>query len=142
MSPTFRSLQVRNYRLFASGQILSLTGTWMQRVAQDWLVLKLTHSGFALGVTTALQFLPMLLFGMYGGLLADRYPKRTLLIITQVASAVFAAVMGVLDVMGVVQAWQVYVLAFLLGAVAAVDTPARQSFVVELVGPADLPNAV
>ncbi|MFL6240411.1 MAG: MFS transporter [Actinomycetes bacterium] len=142
MSPTFRSMHVRNYRLFASGQIVSLTGTWMQRVAQDWLVLKLTHSGFALGVTTALQFLPMLLFGMYGGLLADRYPKRRVLLLTQVASATFAAALGVLDVGGVVQAWHVYVIAFLLGAVAAVDTPTRQAFVVELVGPSDLPNAI
>src|SRR5438874_13825853 len=103
MSPTFRSLRVRNYRLFASGQILSLTGTWMQRVAQDWLVLQLTHSGIALGITTALEFLPLLLLGMYGGLLADRYPKRVLLLFTQVASGVFAAVMGVLDVSGVGQ---------------------------------------
>src|SRR4051794_40302804 len=142
MSSTFRSLRVRNYRLFATGQILSLTGTWMQRVAQDWLVLSLTHSGFALGVTTALQFLPMLLFGMYGGLLADRYPKRQLLLLTQVTSAIFAAALGVLDVTGVVQAWHVYVIAFLLGMSAAIDTPTRQAFVVELVGPADLPNAI
>jgi MFS family permease len=142
MSPTFRSLRVRNYRLFASGQLLSLTGTWMQRVAQDWLVLQLTHSGIALGITTALQFLPMLLFGMYGGLLADRYPKRQLLLFTQAASAVVAAALGLLDVTGVVQTWHVYVLAFLLGAAAAVDTPTRQAFVVELVGPADLPNAI
>src|SRR3954452_14591949 len=116
MSPTFRSLRVRNYRLFASGQILSLTGTWMQRVAQDWLVLSLTHSGVALGVTTALQFLPMLLFGMYGGVLADRYPKRQLLLMTQATSAIFAAALGVLDVTGVVQPWHVFVLAFLLSA--------------------------
>src|SRR2546423_1619688 len=142
MSPTFRSLHVRNYRLFASGQILSLTGTWMQRVAQDWLVLQLTHSAVALGITTALQFLPMLLFGMYGGVLADRYPKRQLLLFTQAASAVFALALGVLDVSGVVQVWQVYVLAFLLGSSAALDTPTRQAFVVELVGPADLPNAI
>jgi MFS family permease len=142
MSPTFRSLHVRNYRLFASGQILSLTGTWMQRVAQDWLVLSLTHSGIALGITTALQFLPNLLFGMYGGLLADRYPKRRLLLMTQATSAVFAAVLGVLVVSGAVQPWHVYVLAFLLGTAAAVDTPTRQAFVVELVGPTDLPNAI
>jgi MFS family permease len=142
MSPTFRSLRVRNYRLFATGQVVSLTGTWMQRVAQDWLVLQLTHSATALGVTTALQFLPMLFFGMYGGVLADRYPKRRLLLMTQVAGAVFAAALGVLDLTGVVTAWQVYVLAFLLGTSAAVDTPTRQAFVVELVGPADLPNAI
>src|SRR4051812_31991394 len=142
MSPTFRSLRVRNYRLFASGQIVSLTGTWMQRVAQDWLVLQLTHSAAALGVTTALQFLPMLLFGMYGGVFADRYPKRRLLVITQVIAAVFAAALGVLDVTGLVTVWHVYLLAFLLGCATAVDTPTRQAFVVELVGPSDLPNAV
>src|SRR3954452_22013459 len=134
MSPTFRSLRVRNYRLFASGQILSLTGTWMQRVAQVWLGLSLTHSGVALGITTALQFLPMLLFGMYGGVLADRYPKRQLLLATQATSACFAAALGVLVVTDVVSAWHVYVLAFLLGVAAAVDTPTRQAFVVELVG--------
>ena len=142
MSPTFRSLRVRNYRLFASGQIVSLTGTWMQRVAQDWLVLQLTHSAVALGITTALQFLPMLLFGMYGGVLADRYPKRHLLLATQATSALFATVLGVLVVAGVVEPWHVFVLAFLLGTAAAVDTPTRQAFVVELVGPADLPNAI
>jgi MFS family permease len=142
MSPTFHSLRVRNYRLFASGQVVSLTGTWMQRVGQDWLILQLTHSATALGLTTALQFLPMLLFGMYGGVLADRYPKRRLLLVTQVAGALLAAVLGVLDVTGTVTAWHVYVLAFALGAVTAVDTPTRQAFVVELVGPADLPNAV
>src|SRR2546423_896525 len=96
MSPTFRSLHVRNYRLFASGQILSLTGTWMQRVAQDWLVLQLTHSAVALGITTALQFLPMLLFGMYGGVFADPYPKRPLLPGTQTTSPGVPAVVGVL----------------------------------------------
>src|SRR4051812_20498956 len=138
----FASLKVRNYGLFASGQIVSLTGTWMQRVAQDWLILQLTHSATALGITTALQFLPMLMFGMYGGVLADRYSKRQLLVVTQVVGAIFAAALGVLVVTGVVTSWHVYVLAFLFGCAAAVDTPTRQAFVVELVGPADLPNAV
>jgi MFS family permease len=142
MSPTFRSLRVRNYRLFASGQIVSLTGTWMQRVAQDWLILQLTHSATALGITTALQFLPMLLFGMYGGVLADRYPKRQLLIAAQAVSAVFALALGVLVIADAVTPWHVYLLAFLLGTASAVDTPTRQAFVVELVGPTDLPNAV
>jgi len=142
MKPIFRSLRVRNYRLFASGQIVSLTGTWMQRVAQDWLVLQLTHSPTALGITTALQFLPMLLFSMYGGVLADRYSKRRLLVATQVSGAVLAAALGLLDVSGVVSAWHVYLLAFLLGVVSSVDTPTRQAFVVELVGQGDLPNAV
>jgi MFS family permease len=142
VSPTFRSLRVRNYRLFAGGQVVSNTGTWMQRVAQDWLVLELTHSGTALGITTGLQFLPMLLFGLWGGVLADRYPKRALLMITQATMGVLALVLGVLDVTGVVEAWHVYVLAFALGLATAVDNPTRQSFVVEMVGKDDLPNAV
>ncbi len=142
-SPTFRSLRVRNYRLFASGQIVSLTGTWMQRVAQDWLVLQLSHnSGVALGITTGLQFLPHLLFGLYGGVLADRYDKRRLLVAAQVAMALQALVLGVLDLAGVVAIWHVFVLAFLLGLASVVDTPVRQAFVVEMVGPEDLPNAV
>jgi MFS family permease len=142
-SPTFRSLKVRNYRLFASGQIVSLSGTWAQRVAQDWLVLELSgNSGLALGITTGLQFLPVLLFGLYGGVLADRYDKRLLLIGAQVAMGVLALALGLLDVTGVVELWHVYALAFLLGLASVVDTPVRQAFVVEMVGPDDLPNAV
>src|SRR6478672_13606384 len=106
MSPTFRSLRVRNYRLFASGQIVSLSGTWAQRVAQDWLVLELSgSSGVALGITTGLQFLPMLLFGLYGGVLADRYDKRRLLVGTQVSMGLLALVLGVLTLSGHVQLW-------------------------------------
>jgi MFS family permease len=138
----FRSLRVRNYRLYSSGQLISLTGTWMQRVAQDWLVLELTNSGTALGIVTALQFLPSLLFGLWGGVLADRYDKRALLLGTQTGLALVALVLGVLDVTGVVQYWQVLVLALLLGLVSAVDSPVRQSFVAEMVGQDDLPNAV
>jgi MFS family permease len=142
-APTFRSLRVRNYRLFASGQIVSLSGTWAQRVAQDWLVLELSgSSGVALGITTGLQFLPMLLFGLYGGVLADRYDKRRLLIGAQVAMGLLALTLGLLDLTGVVQLWHVYVLAFLLGLASVVDTPVWQAFVIEMVGPADLPNAV
>ncbi|MDX6199029.1 MAG: hypothetical protein QOJ79_2180, partial [Actinomycetota bacterium] len=134
---------VRNYRLFASGQVISLSGTWAQRVAQDWLVLDLSHnSGVALGITTGLQFLPMLLFGLYGGVLADRYDKRRLLIWAQVSMGVLALVLGILDLADVVQLWQVYALAFLLGLASVIDTPVRQAFVVEMVGPDDLPNAV
>ena len=130
-APTFRSLRVRNYRLFASGQIVSLSGTWAQRVAQDWLVLELSGtSGVALGITTGLQFLPMLLFGLYGGVLADRYDKRRLLIGAQVAMGVLALVLGLLDLTGVVQLWHVYLLAFLLGLASVVETPVRQAFVV------------
>lgn len=138
----FRSLRVRNYRLYASGQLVSLTGTWMQRVAQDWLVLQLTNSGTALGIVTALQFGPSLLLGMWGGVLADRYDKRTLLLITQTSLAATALALGLLDVAGVVQFWHVAALAAVLGVIAAVDTPVRQSFVVEMVGKGDLVNAV
>jgi MFS family permease len=138
----FRSLRVRNYRLYAGGQLVSLTGTWMQRVAQDWLVLELTNSGTALGIVTALQFLPSLLFGLWGGLLADRYDKRKLLLATQTGLALVALILGVLDVTGIVQYWQVLVLALALGLVSAIDSPVRQSFVVEMVGPDDLTNAV
>ena len=138
----FRSLRVRNYRLYASGQLISLTGTWMQRVAQDWLVLELTNSGTALGIVTALQFLPSLLLGPWGGVVADRGDKRRLLLATQTGLAVVALVLGLLDVFGVVTYWQVLVLATALGLIAAVDTPIRQSFVVEMVGREDLPNAV
>jgi MFS family permease len=138
----FRSLYVRNYRLYASGQLISLTGTWMQRVAQDWLVLQLTNSGTALGIVTALQFGPALLFGLWGGVLADRSDKRKLLLATQTGLAMIALLLGLLDVTGLVQYWHVLVLAMLLGLVSAVDTPVRQSFVVEMVGRKDLANAV
>jgi MFS family permease len=138
----FRSLRVRNYRLYASGQLVSLTGTWMQRVAQDWLVLSLTNSGTALGIVTALQFGPSLLLGPWGGVLADRGDKRRILFGTQTALALTALFLGVLDVAGVVQYWHVIVLASTLGVIAAIDTPVRQSFVIEMVGKDDLTNAV
>jgi MFS family permease len=139
----FSSLSVRNYRLFASGQVVSLTGTWMQRVAQDWLVLNLSHnSGTAIGVTTGLQFAPVLFFGLYGGVIADRFPKRRILVITQVAMGLLALSLGLLDATGAVQLWHVYALAAALGVASAFDMPARQAFVTELVGPSLLPNAV
>jgi MFS family permease len=138
----FRSLQVRNYRLYASGQLVSLTGTWMQRVAQDWLVLTLTNSGTALGIVTALQFGPSVLLGPVGGVLADRGDKRRILLATQSALAVVALVLGLLDVGGVVQYWHVLVLATALGVISGIDMPVRQSFVIEMVGKDDLTNAV
>ncbi|WP_253875325.1 MFS transporter [Actinomadura rupiterrae] len=140
----FRSLRNRNYRLFTGGQVVSNTGTWMQRVAQDWLVLGLAHGngGSALGITTGLQFLPLLLFGLWGGVIADRYPKRRVLMLTQTAMGLLALVLGVLAVTGTAQVWHVYVLAFLLGLATVVDNPTRQSFVVEMVGKDDLPNAI
>ena len=138
----FRSLRVRNYRLYASGQLVSLTGTWMQRVAQDWLVLELTNSGTALGVVTALQFGPALLLGLWGGVIADRGDKRRILLGTQTGLAFVALLLGLLDVTGVVAYWHVLVLALALGLIAAVDTPVRQAFVVEMVGRDELANAV
>jgi len=143
LSPTFRALSNRNYRLYAAGAVVSNTGTWMQRVAQDWLVLQLTAgSGTALGITTGLQFLPILLLSPYAGLIADRFPKRRLLQVTQLMIAVPAGVLGILAVTGVAQTWHVYILAFVFGIGTAFDGPARQSFVSEIVGPEDLTNAV
>ncbi|MEV8536287.1 MFS transporter [Streptomyces sp. NPDC051211] len=138
----FSSLKIRNYRLFATGQVVSNTGTWMQRIAQDWLVLSLTGSASAVGITIALQFLPMLMFGLYGGVLTDRLPKRPLLLATQGAMGLTGAALGVLTITGHVQVWHVYLTAFLLGLVTVVDNPARQSFVSEMVGPDQLANAV
>jgi MFS family permease len=138
----FRSLHVRNYRLYASGQLVSLTGTWMQRVAQDWLVLTLTNSGTALGIVTALQFGPSVLLGPVGGIIADRGNKRRILLATQSALAVVALLLGLLDVTGVVQYWHVLALATALGVISAIDMPVRQSFVIEMVGKDELTNAV
>ena len=139
---TFRSLHIRNYRLFFVGQLISITGTLMQTVAQSWLVLSMTGSGVALGVTVALQFLPMLLFGMWGGLLADRSDKRRLLVAMQVVGGLLALILWALVASETVELWMVYVLAFLLGMVTMVDMPTRQSFVIEMVGPDEVPNAV
>lgn len=139
----FRSLRNYNYRLFAAGAVVSNVGTWMQRTAQDWLVLDLTGgSGTALGVTVALQFLPVMLFGLWGGMLADRYPKRPVLIAAQSLMGLLAVTMGVLTVSGFAQVWHVYVMAFTLGLLSCVEVPTRQSFVVEMVGREDLPNAI
>lgn len=139
---TFSSLKIRNYRLFFTGAIVSNTGTWMARITQDWLVLSLTGSAAAVGITTALQFLPMLLFGLYGGVIADRYPKRTLLLFSQAALGLCGLALAVLTLSGSIQVWHVYLIAFLLGMVTVVDNPARQSFVSEMVGPEQLRNAV
>jgi MFS family permease len=139
---TFRSLRVRNYRLYFFGQMVSVTGTWMQTVAQAWLVLKLTHSGFALGLTTGLQFAPVLLAGAWGGVIADRFNKRQVVIATQLAAGLLALILWALMVTGAVQLWMIYLLAFALGCVTVVDVPTRQAFVMEMVGPEDLANAV
>ncbi|MER5208672.1 MFS transporter [Streptomyces sp. NPDC002825] len=139
---TFRSLAVRNFRLFAAGQVVSVAGTWMMVVAQDWLVLALTgDSGTALGTVTALQFAPLLLLTLYGGRLADRYDKRRLLIIANVVSGVLALLLSLLVLAGEVRLWHIFLFAFGLGVVNAVEVPTRMSFVSELVGGELLPNA-
>jgi MFS family permease len=138
----FGSLHNRNYRLFATGQVISNTGSWMQRIAQDWLVLDLTHnSGAALGITTGLQFAPML-FSMWGGAVADRYSKRRILMVTQALMGALALLLGMLAVTGAVRIWHVYVLAFALGMITAVDNPTRQAFAVEMVGKDGMANAI
>ena len=141
-SSMFSSLKIRNYRLFFTGQVVSNTGTWMQRIAQDWLVLSLTGSSAAVGFTTALQFLPMLLFGLYGGVLVDRLPKRPTLLATQTAMGLTGLALAFLTISGHVQVWHVYVAAFAVGLATVIDNPARQSFVSEMVGPEQLQNAV
>ena len=143
MSPTFRALRNPNYRLYLVGSVVSNTGTWLQRTAQDWLVLKPLHGGGTdLGIVTALQFLPVLLLTPYAGVVADRFPKRRLLQITQLAMAVASLLLAALALSGAAEIWMVYVLAFVFGIGAAFDVPARQSFVSEMVGPDDLTNAV
>ena len=143
MSPTFRALAHRNYRLYWSGGLVSNIGTWMQRVAQDWLVLLLSdNSGVALGITTGLQFLPILLLSPYAGAVADRLPKRRLLQLAQVMMAGPAILLGVLAITGLAQAWHVYVIALLFGMATAFEAPVRQAFVGELVGAEDLSSAV
>jgi MFS family permease len=139
----FRSLRVRNFRRFASANLVSNTGTWMQRIGQDWLVLQLSgDNGVALGLITALQFGPSLFLSMYGGVLADRYAKRRLLLTTQTLMGLLALALGVLVATDAVALWHVFVLAGGLGAAAAVDAPVRQAFVSEMVGPGLLANAV
>jgi MFS family permease len=139
---TFRSLRVRNYRLYFAGQVVSMTGTWMQWVAQGWLVLRMTGSGFLVGAVTATQFLPMLLGGAYGGVIADRVDKRKLLIGTQSTAGLLALILGVLVTTGAVRLWMVFALALTLGIVNAIDNPARQSFVSEMVDRSEVTNAV
>src|SRR3989442_1585645 len=126
--PPSRSPRLRTYPLYFSGQLVSMTGPWRQWVAQGWLVLRLTGSGFAVGAVTALQFLPMLLGGAYGGVIADRVDKRRLLVATQSTAGTLALVLGVLVVTGAVRLWMVFALALTLGIVNAIDNPTRQSF--------------
>jgi MFS family permease len=139
---TFRSLRIPNYRLYFFGQLVSVSGTWMQQLAQDWLVLRLTNRALPVGITTALQFAPVLVLGIWGGLIADRLDKRKLLLATQAAMGALALALGILTATGVVRLWMIYLLALLLGVATSFDMPVRQSFVTEMVGPEELPNAV
>jgi MFS family permease len=144
MSPTFSSLSIYNYRVYAAGALISNTGTWMGRVAQDWLVLtQLTpHSSMALGIVTGLQFAPLALFAPIGGMITDRFPKRRILFATQTSLALTSLLTGILVVTGVVQLWHIFVLAFVQGVATALDNPARQTFVSEMVPHESLSNAV
>jgi len=142
LAGTFRSLRNHNYRLFFFGQMISLTGTWMQTIGQAWLVLDLTHSPLALGTVTMLQFLPISLLVLFGGVIADKVPKRRLLVLTQTAAMTQAFILAFLTWSGLVALWQVYVLAAMLGLTNAIDNPTRQAFVVEMVGRDDITNAV
>jgi MFS family permease len=139
---TFSSLRTRNFRLFVTGQAVAFTGAWVQRIAQDWLVLSLTGSATAVGITTALQFLPTVLFGLIGGTIADRFPKRRVLLCAQAGMMSTATTLAVLTLTHHVQVWHVYLIAFVLGTVISVENPTRQSFVTEMVGPDHLPNAI
>jgi MFS family permease len=142
LKKTFAALEVRNFRLFIFGQGISLCGTWMQAIGLSWLVLELTHSGTQLGLVIAAQFLPILILGLWGGVIADRFNKRRILYITQSLSGLLALVLGVLVVTHTIQLWMIYLFATGLGLVNVADNPTRQSFVVEMVGSEYLQNAV
>ena len=139
---SFTALKHRNYRLFLAGECVSLIGTWMQSIALSWLVLELTNSPFKLGLVAMIQFIPMMLFSLYAGILVDRFRKRNILIITQALLMLLALILGILSQSGLVEYWHLIVLSLILGIVNTIDVPARQSFFIELVGKGDFMNAV
>jgi MFS family permease len=139
---TFISLRNPNFRIYFAAQIGSNIGAWIQITAENWLVLQLDHSGLALGITNALQFGPLVFFGLYGGVIADRFDRRRLLIVTQSALALLAGAIGLLVTTHLIKLWMIWVAALLLGLIMSIDKPALLSFVKDLVGEADLPNAV
>ncbi|MEO8446743.1 MAG: MFS transporter [bacterium] len=139
---SFPSFESRNYKLYFSGQLVSLIGTWLQIVALGWLVLKLTHSAFLIGFVTALGSLPSLFLTLFGGVLIDRFPKKKILYLTQSLAMILAFLLGILTVFDLINIWEICVIAFMLGTVAAIDIPARQSFVSELVSKEQLPSAI
>ena len=142
LSQAFSSLRQRNFRLYWFGEMISLIGTWMQTIGQAWLVLELTHSAWQLGLVGALQFLPVLLFSIFGGVFADRWPKRRVLLITQLVAMSQAFLLWILTAAGTIQPWHIYILAIVLGLTNSLGQPTRSAFVVEMVGREDLPNAV
>jgi MFS family permease len=142
LAVTLRALRHRNFQLFFSGQLISLIGTWMQTVAESWLVYRLTHSAFLLGAVGFASQFPVFLVAPIGGIVADRYNRHKVVIATQIASMIFDSMLAVLTLAGVVQVWHVFVLAILMGIVSAFDIPARQSFLVDMVGKEDLMNAI
>ncbi|MFL5267882.1 MAG: MFS transporter, partial [Stellaceae bacterium] len=142
LNTPFASLRNPNFRLYLAAQIGSNIGAWIQITAENWLVLQLTDSGLSLGITNALQFGPLVFFGLYGGVVADRYDRRRLLIVTQSALALLAAAIGLLVATHLIQLWMIWLAALLLGLIIAVDKPALLTFVKDLVGEADLANAV
>ncbi len=139
---TFSSLRIRNYRLYYFSQIISYSGTFLQALAQDWLVLKLTNSGTMLGLVSAFQFLPMLLLVSWGGVIADRFPKLKLLFITQITSGILALLLGILVLTGNIQLWIVFAFALCLGLTNCIDNPTRHTFIFEMVGKTEIKNAV
>lgn len=142
LSSAFPALKIRNYQLYFTGQFISLVGTWMQAVAQGWLVLQMTGSAFMVGLVAAVSTLPMLLFTLFGGVIVDRFSKRRVLLFTQTASMALAIILGALTVSGVINIPEIMVLSFLLGAVNAIDAPARQAFVIEMVDKEALGSAI
>ncbi|MGJ7044124.1 MFS transporter [Thermoanaerobacterium thermosulfurigenes] len=138
----FPALRHRNFRLFWFGQMISLIGTWMQNIGQDWLVLKLTNSAFLLGVVSALQFLPMLFLSLFAGVVIDRFPKRKILIFTQTSLMMTALALATLTALNAINYWEILVLATIVGFINTIDNPARQSFIIDLVGKEDLMNAI
>lgn len=139
---TFRSLQYRNFRLFWFGQCISLTGTWVQRTAQTWLVYSVTNSPLKVGLVGVATFLPMLLLSLFAGVIVDRFPKKQLLVLTQILFMAQAIVMTLLTWLGIIQYWHILVLSFLFGLTQTLDMPARQSFFIDLVGPENVTNAI
>jgi len=142
LTKTFAALEVRNFKLFISGQGISLCGTWMQTIGLSWLVLQMTHSGTQLGLVVASQFVPIMILGVWGGVIADRFDKRKILYFTQSAFGILALTLGLLVVSHSDALWMVYVLAVLFGLVNVADTPTRQSFVIEMAGKKHLKNAI